>query len=100
MAVNGSLSIGLHDIVSHKPGYVVSEMDGEKVMFSVSEGKYYNLGRAGGLIWDLTASAVTVSAIVDLLLQEYEVDRQTCEEQVLAFLGNLRREGMLEVAGA
>ena len=91
------LSIGLHDIVAQKPGYVVSDMDGDKVMFSVEEGKYYNLGRQGGAIWDLIASPIAVSDVVAMLVREYDVDLRTCEAQALAFLDNLRREGMIEV---
>lgn len=32
---------------------VVSDMDGEKVMLSVHNVKYYNLGEVGGLTWEL-----------------------------------------------
>ena len=28
-------------------------MDGEKVMLSINNGKYYNLGEIGGDIWEL-----------------------------------------------
>jgi len=31
-------------------GNIVSNMDGEKVMLSIKNGKYYNLGEIGGFI--------------------------------------------------
>jgi len=49
-------SIAADCTVVQKPGAIVSEMNGEKVMLSVENGKYYNLGRQGGRIWELIAS--------------------------------------------
>jgi hypothetical protein len=37
---------------------------------------------------------------VDRLRAEYDVDEATCRADVLAFLEELRREELLEVAGA
>ena len=33
-------------------GNIVSDMGGEKVMLSIENGKYYNLGEMGGEIWE------------------------------------------------
>jgi len=85
-------------IVVQKPGAIVSDMDGEKVMLSVENGKYYNLGRQGGHIWELIASPVAVTDLVTTLMAEYEVDRETCERDVLKFLSALLRENMIEVS--
>lgn len=81
-------------------GSMVSDMNGEKVMFSVSSGKYYNLGQIGGRIWELLAAPTTLSRIVDRLVQEYDIERAVCEEQVAAFLRNLHEEALIEVGRA
>lgn len=84
-------------VVVQKPGAIVSDMDGEKVMLSVENGKYYNLGRQGGRIWELIASPIAISDLVSALTEEYEIDRETCERDVLKFLASLHREKMIEV---
>ena len=94
----GQESITTDCVVVQKPGAIVSDMDGEKVMLSVENGKYYNLGRQGGRIWELIASPVVIRDLVSALMEEYEIDRETCERDVLKFLAALRREKMIEVS--
>ena len=45
-------NISLNDEVSQREGNIVSDMGGEKVMLSINNGKYYNLGEMGGEIWE------------------------------------------------
>ncbi|MFC5406807.1 lasso peptide biosynthesis PqqD family chaperone [Cohnella soli] len=77
-------------------GNIVSDMAGEKVMLSVEKGKYYNLGEVGGRIWELLSPPSTVAQVVDRLLEEYEVSRETCLAQVNAFLDHLYAEGLIQ----
>jgi|HigsolmetaGSP11D_1036233.scaffolds.fasta_scaffold01543_5 hypothetical protein len=90
-------TIELTTRVMQAQGIMVSDMDGEKVMMSVRNGKYYNLGQTGGRIWELISAPVTVRQVIDSLLEEYEVSRPECEQQVLAFLSNLHNEQLIEV---
>jgi hypothetical protein len=72
-------------------------MAGEKVMFSVSTGKYYSLGSIGGRIWELIGSPIGVGRLVDELTAEFAVERPECERQVRKFLRSLKRESLIEV---
>ena len=65
-------------LVVQSEGFLVSDMDGEKVMLSIENGKYYNLGRIGGRIWELISSPVTISNMVDQLVMEYEIEPELC----------------------
>ncbi|MCP3030070.1 lasso peptide biosynthesis PqqD family chaperone [Halobacillus sp. A1] len=86
-------------IVSQTEGNIVSSMGNEKVMLSVENGKYYNLGEVGGLIWDLIESPVTFEKVVRELRSQYEVSQSECEEQVNQFLQMLLEEGLIKVHG-
>ncbi|WP_078428889.1 lasso peptide biosynthesis PqqD family chaperone [Alkalihalobacterium alkalinitrilicum] len=79
---------------------IVSDMDGEKVMLSISNGKYYNLGDVGGDIWELIKDPVSVKQLVSTLTAQYDVDPSECEQEVLSFLGLLAEEGLIEVKEA
>jgi hypothetical protein len=90
-------SLSLNSTVVQKKGNVVSDMDGSKVMLSIDQGKYYNLGSIGGDIWDLVGSPIKIEEIVNKLLTIYEVDEAACIEQVMAFLSQLLMEELVLV---
>lgn len=92
-----SQTIVLTDFISPCEQNIVSDMDGEKVMLSIRNGKYYNLGAVGGRIWDFLGSPISARQIVDLLLSEYNVERTVCELHVISFLEHLWKEGLILV---
>jgi hypothetical protein len=89
--------LSLHTMVSQVPGNIISDMDGEKVMLSVTNSKYYNLGAVGGKIWDLIEKPISIINLVDGLTKIYEVDPKQCEQDVLDFLSQLLDERLIEV---
>lgn len=93
MSKNQNLSLNL--MIVQEKGNIVSDMGGEKVMLSVHNGKYYNLGEIGGKIWDLLELPTPVSDLVTTLVSEYDIKRVQCEAQVLSFLESLLAEGII-----
>ncbi|MCU5377771.1 lasso peptide biosynthesis PqqD family chaperone [Bacillus cereus] len=90
-------AISFKQCVAQVKGNVVSDMDGEKVMLNIKNGKYYNLGRMGGIIWERIENPISVTELVTALISEYEVEQLQCEGQVLSFLEMLLEEGLVEV---
>lgn len=90
-------SISLSYTIVQGKGNIVSDMDGERVMLSIQNGKYYNLGGIGGTIWDFIEEPRSVTQLVTALMLEYEVEQSTCEEQVVSFLELLLEENLVEV---
>lgn len=62
-------TISFTDIVSQAEGNIVSDMDGEKVMLSVQNGKYYNLGETGGEIWEYMKEPTSIKNLIHLLVE-------------------------------
>jgi hypothetical protein len=87
--------ISSNHYVVQSAGNIVSDMGGEKVMLSIHNGKYYNLGAIGGYIWECIQAPVTIEQLVDKLRSEYEVERTVCEEHVSSFLNDLSKEGLV-----
>lgn len=83
--------------IEQSKGNIVSDMDGEKVMMSIENGKYYNLGEIGGVIWDLLNKQIFVNELVSILMSEYSVDQSECKEQVISFLELLYKEGLIRI---
>ncbi|MFM9276968.1 lasso peptide biosynthesis PqqD family chaperone [Paenibacillus jiagnxiensis] len=90
-------NISVHDTILQRSGNLASDMDGDKVMMSIESGKYYNLGKVGGRIWELAASPVTVSQIVETLVSEYDIERELCEQQVISFVAALYKESLIQL---
>ena len=93
------MSLSLSKCVSQVEGNIVSDMDGETVMLNVANGKYYNLGQIGGVIWELMRETIGINQIVSKLISDYEVERTECEEQVLSFLEALLDQGLITTKG-
>ena len=92
-------NISAESIVIQIEDIVASDIDDEKVMMSVEKGQYYSLDPVGSRIWELLDKPVKVTDLIDALLLKYDVDRETCERDVLAFLEELREDGILQVEG-
>lgn len=71
--------------------------ESDTVMLDVDQGTYSGVTGTGRSIWDLLAEPSTPSFIVACLLEEYEVDEETCRAEVQAFLGELVERGLVDV---
>lgn len=82
--------------VSRKPEPLASRVDDDLVIFSARNGMYYGTQSVGHHIWSLLEHEISVHDLCSRLQQAFEVDRDTCEQEVLAFLGQLDREGLID----
>jgi hypothetical protein len=83
--------------IVQKPGCIVSDMDGEKVMLNIDNGNYYNLGEMGGVIWEMIKEPISVDELINDLLLEYDIDKMDCENQVILFINKLNSEDLISV---
>jgi hypothetical protein len=70
----------------------------EAVMMSVEAGRYYGLNAVGSRIWELLETPKTVAQLCAQICEEFEVDAQTCEADVLKFTGSLIDQGIVNEA--
>jgi hypothetical protein len=88
-------NISLNSTIIQSKGNIVSDMDGEKVMMSITNGKYYNLGEIGGIIWDLIKESISINDLISKLMTKFVVGIDECREQVISFLEQLHKEGLI-----
>lgn len=87
-------------LVVRSPDQVSGDLDGKVVLLSIENGEYYNMNEVGSRIWELLAKPLTVAALIDQLLTEFEVDRETCEKEAMAFLDQLQKDQLLRIEPA
>lgn len=79
---------------------VSSDLMGEVAILDLKAGVYYGLDDVGARIWNLIQEPKAVSEIRDTLLQEYDIEADRCERDLLALLQRLADEGLVEVEDA
>lgn len=68
---------------------ITADMNGEVVMMDAQRGMYYNLGSTGSRIWELIAQPMTLDALVEKLMDIYEVERAQCLKDILPFIDKM-----------
>jgi hypothetical protein len=76
---------------------IYCNLNEESVILNLSDGTYYGLDEIGTRIWGLIQEPRGVSEIINLLLEEYNVERDRCEHDVLALLCDLGSKGLIEI---
>jgi len=78
---------------------VSCDLAGEAAILGLKNGVYYGLDPVGARIWNLIQTPALVSAVRDAILQEYDVEAERCERDLLDLLQKLAEQGLLEVTG-
>ena len=76
---------------------VSSDLDDEAVILHLKAGVYYGLDSVGARIWALIQEPKTVDQIKNAILEEYDVEPDQCERDVLALLQELAAEDLIEI---
>ena len=74
--------------------------DTETVMLDIERGTYFGLQHVGKVIWEQLESPIRVADLCGYLLTRFEVDTDTCQEEVDYFLAQLLDQGLIEVHDA
>ena len=92
-----NVRIELSSVVARVEQQVSAALDDEIVVLNMNDSKYYGLNGIGAFIWSSIEGPDRVSAVVDAVLDNYEVSRESCEEDVLTFLRELSDAGLIRV---
>lgn len=82
-------SININTIVVRKTEIETTDIDGEKAMIDINEGKYFMLNEVAGTIWNKIARPCSVKEIILHLIDVYNVDDETCRKNTIEFLGKM-----------
>lgn len=89
--------LDLSSLVVRAQGHFDARLDeAETVLLDSKLENYFGLGRVGSRVWDLVAIPTTIAQVCATLQDEFEVDRQTCESQVLDLMLDLLEHSLIE----
>src|SRR5947208_13715139 len=82
-------------IIARSPSVLTAEVDGEIVMMSIEQGRYFGLDDIGSDIWKRIEPPCSFVRLVDQLVADYDADRSTIAADVQALLGRMAAEDVV-----
>jgi hypothetical protein len=76
---------------------IQSRIGDEVVMLDMDSGFYFGLNSVASIIWGKLEKAKSFEEVVNELLEEYKIDRQTCENDTRVFLDQLFEKNIVKL---
>jgi hypothetical protein len=95
-----SLPLSANTIVVASREQVSCAVGEESVILGLQNSVYYGVNPVGAAIWKLLQRKRSVAELRDAVLEEYDVEKERCERDLLDLLGKLQAEGLIEVVGS
>lgn len=90
--------ISEHSVVLVSQDQVSSDLEeGEVAILNFRSGTYYGLDTVGARVWNLIQEPKTIGEIRNVIANEYNVEPERCERDLLVLLQRLIDEGLVEV---
>ena len=74
----------------------IVDLSGEAVILNADNGVYYGLNDMGYRIWNLIKEPKRIDEIKSMILGEYDVKSEVCEQDLLEFISAMATEGLVE----
>ena len=89
-------ALGPDSVVRVSSNQVYSRLGDEVAILELDRGVYYGLNDTGSFLWNLLQKPVRVNEMSAALVEEFDVDAETAEKDLLRVLGDLRDAGLIE----
>lgn len=88
--------IDKNSVVSRSPSIVTRKTGTEYVLVPVSNNiadmnSVYTLNETGAFLWELIDDRKTVSDLIESLISEYEIDKETATADVMSFIEEMNK---------
>ena len=87
----------LDAIIRRSDALLSASLGDDVVMMDVEQGTYYGLEAVAARVWALTEQPLSVGALCDRLVAEYHISSAQCQQEVLAFLGELLNQHIVQI---
>ena len=92
-----AISLSTRSIVVASPDQVSCALGEEWAILNLSNTVYYGLNPVGSLVWRLLQKPKSVGELRDALLDEYDVEAERCESDLIELLEKMWVEGLIQV---
>lgn len=92
-----SAQLTLDTIISRSDALLSASLGDDVVMMDVEQGAYFGLEAVAARIWALTEQPMSVGSLCERLVTEYQISPEQCQQEVLAFLGELLNQQIVQI---
>jgi len=92
--------LSVQSVVAVAREQVSCPLGDEAAILNLKNSVYYGANAAGTRVWNLLQEPKSVLQLRDALLEEYDVETERCERDLLEFLEKMRAEGLIEIRAA
>ena len=75
---------------------VSADLGDESVILAQESGVYFGLEGVGSRMWSLLQDPISVAELRDAILEDYDVEANRCERDLLSVLEELAANGLIE----
>ena len=86
-------------VVRHRPGILFRDLAGEAVLLDPQAGIYFGLNEVGTRAWNLFNTGVSLGAVHESLLAEYDASPEKIWDDLLTLVRDLLAHHLVEIAG-
>ena len=90
------MDLSLRDTLRPRAQVVFRQLDDEAVLLDLKSGMYFGLNPVGTRVWQLLADQAALSAVLETLAGEYDVERDELERDLLTLGRELCDRGLAE----
>lgn len=91
-----STTISSVTLLQRNPDMVAANLDGDLVMMNEKLGRYYGISGVGARAWELLETPASIDDLVHTICQEYEIDSETCQQDIIRFTQDLMKVDLIE----
>lgn len=84
-------------IIEAVKDHISSDLGGEAVILNLQSGVYFGLNQVGAEIWKMVQEPKTVQQVKNMVLEQFEVEPQQCQEDIIALLQELEKNQLVTV---
>jgi hypothetical protein len=84
-------------LISRSPSVLTAEADGEIVMMSVEQGRYFGLDDIGSDIWGRIEPPCSFAALIEALAAQYDADHATIAADVQGLLVSMAAQDVVRL---
>ena len=87
-------------LISRHQDQVSCNLEELVVLLSVQSGKYYHMNAVGSRIWELLQAPQTLKTLCDLLVDEFDISLEQCQDEVQEFIAYLQSNHLVKLTEA